>query len=231
MATKAELQAMVEQLLAKQNAATPAAPVPVAFAVAETVAADTFIDAVARSTDDVGLGSTLRDAVIAFAVSVPSLAGKPLPDSEADRMADKLESKYKAAYPPGTDFSAKSSAANSVKSRKTKARTLFQCAPILPDILKQVAVTRVDDIRRLCTQLKKNKFDVPATMAARAAAATATPNFAASAVMHMGSILGMQSEEFAFLSAVAKAKLVLWCDTYGLKGVKHADLHRNPNLV
>jgi len=228
MATKAErelIATLQAQIAAMSHGSTPQVNESLTFTIPQSVA-DAAVDALVNATDDKGRASTFMAGLRTFAAALPaSLQNKPLPDVEVSRLVDAAVAKYRAAY--GSEPVNE----ESIKPRKSKAKKLFTCAPLLPMAFDQGIGGTVDNITKFCTVLQNEKFVLPAAVLKFKAPKVEAPvNHAAEIAKHLAAILAMVSPIDA-LSATAKAQLVNWADLHQIKGVKDADTHRNPALL
>lgn len=193
-------------------------------------------DAVIGSFDTHTRDTTFLGAVLNFAKAVPQdWRGKALPDSIVDNHADKVRAKIEASYGDmtGKPKEEQDRVKFTVRQKHSRAKALFKCSTILAQAYEQGFKGGVVEAGKLCTELAKAKYNLAAVMAARKAAAEAPTNWNAEVAALVDRILNMTADGDTppdVLGAKAKAQLVLWADTYGLKP-KYGDKHRNVPLA
>ena len=243
--TKAQLVALLG--IANQTAI---AGVPQAIAAAmpqttpEPVASLAIADSAWTALEDAVIGSydthtrdtTFLGAVLTFAQAVPQdWRGKPLPSTVVDKHADSVKAKLLASYGDVSKLpkDEQDRIERTCRQKHSRAKALFTCSTILAQAYEQGFNGGVVEAGKLCTELAKAKYSLAAVMEARKAAATAPRNFGEEVASLIDRILNMQAEGDTvptFLTAKAKAQLIVWIDAYALKA-KHADKYRNNPLA
>lgn len=198
-------------------------------------AANALVSIAVGALDSERNGRTLQQAVIAFATALPvSLHGKSLPDANVDvfakRASDAVLSTYGVSdYKDIVDPELRERVTKKVGEVKSRTAKLFRCAPCLPAAYGQGLTGTWHDVLRFCTTLQKHDYDVPKTFAAIAAAENLPKDLKADAEAAVQRILKMDGEH-RFLTALAKAALVDWCDDVGLTP-KDINTYRNRALL
>lgn len=206
------------------NLATPTLPDAVRAALVES-----FVS----TTDDVSRNETFRSGVLKFGEMIPAeYRGKALPKGDAEAMADAASARFLSSYGDlsGRTEEARKGIARLVTQKRSRALSLFTCAPILPSAYAQGFSGTIQETLKLCTKLKESAFDLTKVMAILKATAELPKDYGAFIAQAMAGLLNVKAENLNAASAKAKAQLVAWCDEYGIKP-KHADEHRNPSLA
>lgn len=213
----------------------PSTPEVASLAIAES-AWTALENAVIGSFDTHTRDTTFLGAVLTFAKAVPSdWRGKPLPSSVVDAHADSVKAKLLATYGDltGKAKEEQDRVKRTCDQKHSRAKALFTCSTILAQAYDQGFKGGVVEAGKLCTELAKAKYNLAAVMQARKEAENAPTDYAKDTAALIDRILNTKAEGDAaplFLSAKAKAQLVLWADNYGLK-LKHGDSHRNNPLA
>lgn len=210
--------------MAKQSKAelASAALVSVADAVGYAVPANVRADVagvLAGATDDnaQGRAATFRERVVLPLANIKALKGKPLPEADAGAILDLAVAQW----------TAKGCTADSIKAMKSKALKLVTCAPVLPAAFEKLPALKDEGINGLaafCTELKSQKFNAAAAVAAWVAEAPPV-DANAKATDYCNRMLKLDS-----LTAVQKARIVELCDLNGW-APKEATAHRNRALL
>lgn len=105
-------------------------------------------EAIVDATDERGYVTTFRERVVQIGKTAKLPMGKPLSLPDAEAIADECERRYRAA------------GHTSIKSLKSVALKLAQCAPILARLENSFA--GIGPMKEFSTHLRKANFDVKA---------------------------------------------------------------------
>jgi hypothetical protein len=223
-AEKAALEARLAALTA--GAAASPAVVSAAFLIPEDLAAD-GVRVVLDATDDAGRSAGFVSKLTEWVRRLPaSMQGSPIPEIEAERLAAACEVAYWKAYEPLTD-AIRAEKGPSVRARKSKARKMFVCAPLLPEAFKAGLPGNNNKVAAFCTVLQDNAFNVSKALAEYTAAKAPETDAekVAKIATKIKAILDMTGELPA-LKAEFKADLVALCDTHGIGLGEVGDTYR-----
>lgn len=231
--TQAELAelAMLMQAANAQPVVTPVANLAIDGIPSEVESA--LVDSFVATTDDVSRNDTFRAGVLRFGEAIPAAyKGKALPKADAERMADKASARFLSSYGDLSKATPerKKSIERMVTQKRSRALSLFTCAPILPAAYAQGFSGTIQETLKLCTQLKNSAYDLPKVLQARKAEDEKPKDYGAYIAQVLAGVLNVKADNLNAATARAKAQLVAWCDEYGIKP-KHADEYRNPALA
>lgn len=168
--------------------------------------------AITTAGDARGQVLTFKQSLLETVGKVASLRGKKLPPADADAIAMETARLYAER---GYD-------ADSIKVKKSQAKKLATCAPVLVQAFERKIPGLTDGLApvlRFCTALGRADYHIPA--AVTEFTRQRKVNKAASIAQHVKAILGMESAIKA-CSAAAKRDLRAWAEKYGIN-VKTAE--------